>query len=78
MEMHGGFRHARRAGREAKQRNIVAAGLHSVKIHRLIKRCAVKLGIMIGSPVEADNALEKSAVGSAGFHFFHQPGVAQG
>ena len=77
MEMHGRLGLAGGAGREAEQRDVVAAGLHRVEGHGFAERDAVELGIVIGGAVEADHLLEVFAGLGAGDELVHQPGVAQ-
>ena len=77
VEMHRRLRHAGRAGGEAEQRDVVAAGRHRLEAHRLVERDAVELGVVVGGAVEADHLLQEAAVLGAGDHLVHQPGVAE-
>ena len=77
MEVHRRLGHAGRAGGEAEQRDIVAAGRHRLETHRLVQRHAVEFGVVVGRSVEADDLLQEAAVLGAGDHFVHQPGVAE-
>ena len=59
MEVHRRLRLAGRAGGEAEQRDVVAAGRHRLEAHRLVERDAVELGVVVGGAVEADHLLRK-------------------
>ena len=77
MEMHRRLRLARRARREAEQRDVVPAGSHRLVVHGLVERDAVELGVVVGGAVEPDHLREKPAVLGAGDELVHQPRVAQ-
>ena len=77
VKMHRRFRHAGRAGGEAEQGDIVAAGAHRIEGRRLGERGAIELGVVAGGAVEADDLLQEAAVLGAGDHVVHQARVAQ-
>ena len=77
VEMHRRLRLAGRAGGEAEQRDVVAAGRHRLEAHRLVERDAVELGVVVGGAVEADHLLQEAAVLGAGDQLVHQPRVAE-
>ena len=77
VEMHGRLRLAGRAGGEAEQRDIVAAGLHRVELHRLVERDAVEFGVVVGGAVETDDLLEELAGLGAGDQFVGDAAVAE-
>ena len=77
MEVHRRLRLARRTGREAQQRDVVATCLHRLVPHRLVQRSAIELGIVVGRAVEADHLGEEPAVLRARDQFVHQPRIAQ-
>ena len=58
------------------KRDVVPPRGHGGQGHRLVESEAVKLGVVVGGAIEADDAFEKAAVLGAGDQFIEDAGVA--
>ena len=59
------------------KRDVVAAGLHRLKLHRLVQRDTIELGVMIRRAVEIDDLLEEAAGLGAGNQFIGDAAIGE-
>ena len=77
MEVHRRLGRAGCSRSESEERDVVAPRWRGGQSHRLVEGEAVKLGVVVGGAIEADDAFEKATVFGAGDQFIEDASVAK-